>query len=132
MGSGQIILILVAALGVFVIVYRLFFLKKKGEDTPEQLEEYFSVFVRLMNVAPYAVIFEPHSNDGKELVYKEYTKTRNLYLVIERYRLRLIKRDNDGKEIFSSEIAENIYGGLEDGEWIDLIHELYVNRLSDQ
>lgn len=129
MNSGQIILSGLALLIIFVFVYRLFFIKKKGEDSSEQLEEYFGTFVGLMNLAPWAVIFQAYSNDGKEIIYKEYAKKRNVYLIIERYKLRLVKKDNAGNKIFSSEITEGIYGGLEDAEWINLIHELYVNRL---
>ena len=64
------IIIVIFLIFIIAIIFR----KKKGDDTPESLQEYFSNFVELMEIVPpFSMIFKKISNDGSQIVYKEVT-----------------------------------------------------------
>lgn len=132
MDLGEIIFLSIICIVVFVVLIAILSPKaKKGDDTPAFLAAYFYPFVDILNTFPFNLIFEEYSNDGSEIIYKEKTKSRNVFLSVERYKLKLFQKDSLGKIIFSTEIEEDVGAGIAESRLIELIHELYVNNFSD-
>lgn len=124
----QIVVGVIVGIIIIVLLIRKF-QKKKGSDTPESLKEYFSVHVKFMQLLPpLDIIFKEYSNDGNQIVYKEITKTRNCFLRFERYKLILNCLNEKGEETFYAE--KHAYGGMPDTDFIERLHDLYVNQLN--
>ena len=122
------IIIIGVILLVFVIAFA--FKKKKGSDTPESLERYFSMLVGTMNtMPPFNIIFKKHSNDGNQIIYKEITNSRDCYFRFERYKIILDCYSKTGEQVFYAEHTEKVFGGMKESDFITIVHNLYVNKL---
>lgn len=132
MDFGEIVFLSIISFVVLIVLIVVFSPKtKKGDDTPLSLAGHFSSFIELLNAFPFNQIFEMYSNDGSEIIYKEKTKSRNVFLSVERNKIKLLQKDNLGEIIFSAEIDENVGIGITESQLINLIHNLYVLRFRD-
>jgi len=132
MDFGEIVFLSIISFVVLIVLVAVLSPKsKKGDDTPMFLAVYFSPFIELLSAFPFNQIFEMYSNDGNEIIYKEKTKSRNVFLSVERYKVKLLQKDDSGNIIFSTVIDENVGIGITAPQLINLIHDLYVLRFRD-
>lgn len=95
----------------------------------EVLESIFYEYVDLLKDKDYPLsyVFEFHSNDGVDLIYKEKTTSRNLFLLRNKKRIALKQIDDQNTEIFYAERpCSRIV--TDDFKIVKIIHELYFEE----
>lgn len=126
-----VLMIFVGILIITIVIINLFFKRKKGTDTPEDLKIMYKIFIDIFEMTPIGLIFEYYSNDGSCIIYKEKTTSRNVFLSIERDNIKLIQNDNNGNVIYTAKSDEEVwgFGVTDDAKILDIIHNLYIFRL---
>lgn len=108
------------------------FFSKTEPDTPDWLDNRVSEYKELLNDKECILgyVFEFYSNDGKEYIYKEVTKNRNVFLIRNKEKITLKQIDSDESVIFYKEIDCDLSTTAEK-KIVSIIHQLYVESFDN-
>ncbi len=121
-------------IGVVIVVFFIYAIatrKKKGDDTPESLADYYSTSVEFMEIVPpFSLIFKKVSNDGTQIIFKELTQSRNCFIKFERNKIILECFDLSNNKTFYGEEGGH-YVDIPEDKFYEKFHNLYVNKFAN-
>jgi hypothetical protein len=127
MNNGVLgLLIFVTLILSYVIYDRISVNKLKSKKDPAELSKWLKNFTNLISNTELSTIFIFESNDGEFYIYKEKTKSRNLYLLLTYQKMYISIKNDSGEEIKRYVARNPIYLDPTDDYLIETLNELYL------
>jgi len=103
-------------------------LLRNKEITPDLVIKHFIDYILMIESTPLGLVFKYHDIDDGNLIHKENTESRDVYLLRNHDRLAVKQVDGKGETVFYSEKDLNHSDG--DPKVIRAMHQLYVEELA--